>query len=123
MIELIRAAALAGRPCPSNADLAADLGCERNVAQILVRHARALGLIALRSDGPRRVIAAPDDSWVTAAAEHPKTRRGAAGRMRACLRCRASFHSEGPHHRLCDPCRRRAEDDGEFRVIGARVRA
>jgi hypothetical protein len=36
------------------------------------------------------------------AAERPMT-------LRACLCCGASFESEGPHNRMCNTCRRRAE--------------
>lgn len=25
---------------------------------------------------------------------------------RACMQCRKAFPSEGPHHRMCDACRR-----------------
>ena len=26
-------------------------------------------------------------------------------KMRPCLRCGSTFKSEGPHNRMCDPCR------------------
>lgn len=34
----------------------------------------------------------------------------AAGHQRACMCCGKSFESEGPHNRLCGPCRRRGND-------------
>jgi hypothetical protein len=32
--------------------------------------------------------------------------RKAAARPRPCLRCQTEIQSEGPHHRMCAPCRR-----------------
>lgn len=37
-------------------------------------------------------------------------RRPSARRRRACLTCRESFRSAGPHNRLCDACRERIAD-------------
>lgn len=36
-------------------------------------------------------------------ARRPKTER-------ACMTCHRSFMSEGPHHRMCDACRRSTAD-------------
>ena len=33
-------------------------------------------------------------------------------RIRSCMCCRSSFESEGPHNRLCDPCRKRGSAEG-----------
>lgn len=30
--------------------------------------------------------------------------------VRPCITCGREIHSEGPHHRMCDPCRRRASE-------------
>jgi hypothetical protein len=43
-------------------------------------------------------------------ARHPNSaanppQRTAQSRQRTCLRCDRQFWSEGPHHRLCQPCR------------------
>ncbi|KHQ50315.1 hypothetical protein [Mameliella alba] len=35
-----------------------------------------------------------------------KIRRRAASKVRPCLSCGTRFASEGPHNRLCTPCRR-----------------
>lgn len=32
--------------------------------------------------------------------------RAESATVRPCLRCQSPFPSEGPHNRLCDPCRR-----------------
>lgn len=32
--------------------------------------------------------------------------------IRACMCCRTSFESQGPHNRLCDPCRKRGTSEG-----------
>jgi hypothetical protein len=47
---------------------------------------------------------------------HPSQKRN-----RACLRCDRPFPSEGPHNRLCQPCR---EYLGEYppEEVGCRVR-
>ncbi|WP_054007855.1 hypothetical protein [Cypionkella psychrotolerans] len=40
-------------------------------------------------------------------------------RIRACMRCRAEFQSEGFHHRMCNSCRANAAgaDTSAYRVI------
>lgn len=47
-----------------------------------------------------------------------RSRRGAvaaaAGQARTCLCCAGRFLSQGPHNRLCDPCR--ARGDADYRV-------
>lgn len=38
--------------------------------------------------------------------------REAGMRSRTCLTCSTRFDSEGPHHRMCQSCRRRSVYDG-----------
>ena len=33
-------------------------------------------------------------------------------RVRPCMTCQGDFVSEGPHNRMCDPCRIKANDMG-----------
>lgn len=35
------------------------------------------------------------------------------GKKRSCLCCTETFVSEGPHNRLCDPCRKRGSAEGQ----------
>jgi len=34
------------------------------------------------------------------------------GKQRPCMCCQALFLSDGPHNRLCDPCRKRGSAEG-----------
>lgn len=44
-------------------------------------------------------------------------------RLRPCMCCKAEFPSEGPHNRLCDPCRSQGETyAGVAALATARVR-
>lgn len=46
--------------------------------------------------------------------ESAQSRRQVSRRqVRACMCCRSSFESQGPHNRLCDPCRRRGSAEGQ----------
>lgn len=47
-----------------------------------------------------------------------KAKRGA----RPCLCCRESFDSEGPHNRMCGPCRLRGDDTVSYSFINPRRR-
>lgn len=48
-----------------------------------------------------------------------KSRRGA----RPCLCCGAVFQSEGPHNRMCTPCRALGSDTSTYRFISPARRA
>ncbi len=41
-----------------------------------------------------------------------RLRKKARQKVRKCLTCRERFHSDGPHHRMCDACRRLNVHDG-----------
>lgn len=45
-------------------------------------------------------------SLIQAWAVAERLERAAKTRQRRCMCCREWFRSEGPHNRLCDPCRR-----------------
>ena len=46
-------------------------------------------------------------------------RRAARARRRPCLCCGAPFRSEGPHNRLCDPCREEHAGEPDDAALGA----
>ena len=43
-------------------------------------------------------------------------------RTRPCMRCGVNFASEGPHNRMCDPCRTFADGLSPFACASATVR-
>jgi hypothetical protein len=64
---MLRAAAEAGRRCPSGEALAAAMGFARSSApNALLREAEALGLVVVERGACNRVVAAADGSWRTA---------------------------------------------------------
>jgi hypothetical protein len=58
-------------------------------------------------DGPLRIsrIYANGCVAITGLRGIERRRRLAAARPRACLCCGTTFPSEGPHNRLCQPCK------------------
>jgi len=61
--------------------------------------------VELRHDG-RTIRTVRDNGYAEYYANLEEARlRRARATSRPCLRCATEFPSEGPHHRLCDPCR------------------
>lgn len=70
VIDSIRDAAIAGREAPSNDALADTVGiCRASVIRALGR-AERLGLVRVARFQNSRIIAAADESWVTATPAH-----------------------------------------------------
>jgi len=87
--KILEAASTTTKPSPSR--IAADLGTNSSyVSQVLRRH-------GIRADDRKR-------STDRAAIER-RAFRQAATSSRPCMCCGKRFWSEGPHNRLCDPCR------------------
>lgn len=83
-VEFIRDAALAGKPCPTSAQLADHFGWSgRKVADTVLRLARAQGLVRVESGTNFRVVSAPDGSWRTAAPDMLARYHGISVRRRA----------------------------------------
>ena len=104
VLDMLAEAGRAGRPCPTNNDLADRLGeVQDNHISSVVRRLQDDGLIRVQFLGCRRVIEAADGSWRTAptAALHVKRRAGA---TRKCLTCRDPFVPEDRFDFCCDPC-------------------
>lgn len=82
IVAAIRSAALAGKPCPSNARLAADLDvASGGTVSAALAHAEYRGLVTVERRSRRmRVVAAADGSWRTA--EPPGWNGGGAGPKR-----------------------------------------
>ncbi len=55
-----------------------------------------------------KTFAGPYSKREFAEAALDRARRGALARERKCMTCRTSFLSEGPHNRMCGPCRNRS---------------
>ena len=58
------------------------------------------------------VYASPVSAGKAAGQRNRMLKRSAGKQQRPCLCCGDKFLSEGAHNRLCDPCRRKAEDGG-----------
>ena len=52
--------------------------------------------------------------WKQRRAPREKKRK----QRRACMCCGKSFLSEGPHNRLCGPCRQKGDDGSPYSVVG-----
>lgn len=66
MLHILRTAALAGQPAPTNEVLGRRLGLTGAYMSRLVRDAEEQGLIVVERLPGRRVVSAPDGSWRTA---------------------------------------------------------
>jgi hypothetical protein len=53
-----------------------------------------------------KLVRGPYSSWLAAMAALDRMERAGRVTIRACMCCGARFKSEGPHHRLCNRCRR-----------------
>lgn len=62
-----------------------------------------LAVLLGRTPGAVRMRIATLQRRAQTAAE--ESRMAARGRTRPCMRCAVPFASEGPHNRMCDPCR------------------
>jgi hypothetical protein len=73
VLAVIRAAALAGLPCPTNRELAARHGLASRAGNIanLVRELCAHGRLRLERHGRRRIACDPDGAWRTATPGDP----------------------------------------------------
>lgn len=59
---------------------------------------------------PSPTFATREEAAIWLAEEMTKQPANRMPRARACMTCGASFMSAGIHNRMCDPCRRRAQD-------------
>lgn len=60
-------------------------------------------VVGLPQVSPVFMVRAEAQKWMRAElAKLPESRRP---QQRPCLCCGATFHSEGPHHRMCNRCR------------------
>lgn len=107
LVAVLRRAAEAGQPCPSNTELAEQLDLHVGNVSDVLRNARLLGLVRLEAvGGNRRVAVAGDGSWRTAPTALG-IRREAPVEVaeRRCLRCRGPFQPAHRHNFLCTHCR------------------
>lgn len=70
----------------------------------------------IRGTARRYMVFAPDgtalgsaSSDACAASMVDRHMKAAKAKVRPCLCCQRDFRSEGPHNRLCKPCRERSE--------------
>lgn len=69
VVEIMRAAALAGQPAPGNAEVARLLGItSTGTASEALARAEAIGLIVVQRGQNFRIVSAPDGAWRTAGA-------------------------------------------------------
>lgn len=117
LLGLVEAAVRAGWPAPTSTELAeaAGMATPQHAFRALQRMARR-GLLRVEGDSGARIITLPDGrrtapveprhAWRKRAARRAGTGEAPAGtERRDCLRCRRAFDSEGPHNRICDPCK------------------
>ena len=128
VLNILRETAVAGRPCPTNADIA-DLLKDVSVDQVAaaVSRLRKRQRIISTYTGSRRKIAAIDPKtgimqwteWTDlgverkphkAAKEHSKPQQSIRLRnklkaVRGCLSCGKSFNSAHPGNRICSHCK------------------
>jgi tRNA(Ile2) C34 agmatinyltransferase TiaS len=57
-----------------------------------------------------QMVGSPTGSRLLAQTKADRLAREARVRVRPCLRCGTKFESEGPHNRMCNPCRGRSDD-------------
>lgn len=130
LYALIAGRARAGEPAPSTNDMSAALGASVESVALAARRLLDQGLIA-QDYAPgtrrRRFHVVELDLWTgyvepRASRGHPPART-----TRPCITgCGAEFRSDGPHHRMCNVCRRRSvvatasiPSDGRARRRGA----
>ncbi len=63
-----------------------------------------------------RSLRKPDDLALLRAERRADAATRPPPRPRACMCCRETFTSSGPGNRLCDPCRRRPDEIGDYSV-------
>ena len=61
-------------------------------------------------------IAGPYNEYWKADAALTRAKRKLTHKKRSCMTCRAPFMSEGPHNRMCTPCRKAANETYEGAV-------
>ena len=94
-----------------------DLACLEHRAEHMppgakvVKHTALAHRFRVKWEGrsPRGAFSTVDDAMAQAWRDHDRGRRTAM-KKRPCITCSAEFYSEGPHHRMCDRCRRAARE-------------
>lgn len=82
---------------------------EAKTTEILTRLRKAAGGGTPGAVNALSIRQAAGDWFVAASASRPVSAKGGA-QMRACMRCRQPFRSEGAHHRMCSPCKAGASE-------------
>ena len=112
ILEMVDDAARHDWPCPSNVQIADELGediTSSAVASLLVTMERN-GLLAIQRDpatyGRRRIWSASVGKWTGWTSPPHSYRAGQEMTPRTCIRCRETFMSRRPpaEHRFCNSC-------------------
>lgn len=92
----------------TNHGYADELGiCSTSISDLMRKLGRR-GLIEIETRGQsRRILVVAVGKWTAASERLDQGKEKPRTAMRPCLCCKTPFPSEGPHNRLCTPCKHR----------------